>query len=108
MRQWMVDPRLLCRKHLLGEHVESHMFIGTLKKGKSLKGYVDKGLVEVHNIKKRHEVLAKEMKCRGMNHQSPLEDVSLYVSGKVDTETNIKELKRRCPDCLSRMNDICL
>ena len=76
--------------------------------GKSLKGYIDKGLVEVHNIKKRHEALAKEMKRRGMNHQSPLEDVSLYVSGKVDIETNIKELKRRCQDCLSRMNDICL
>lgn len=78
------------------------------KKGKSLKGYIDKGLVEVHNIKKRHEALAKEIKRRGMNHQSPLEDVSLYVSSKVDTEANIKELKRRCPDCLSRMNDICL
>ena len=34
MRQWMVDPRLLCRKHLLGEHVENHMFIGTLKRVK--------------------------------------------------------------------------
>lgn len=108
MRQWMVDPRLLCRKHLLGEHVESHMFIGTLKKGKSLKGYINKGLVEVHNIKKRHKALAKEMKRRGMNHQSPLEDVPLYVLGKVDAEENIRELKRRCPDCSLRMKEIYL
>jgi site-specific DNA-methyltransferase (adenine-specific) len=41
-------------------------------------------------------------------NQSPLENVPLYVSGKVNTEANIKELKRRCSDCLLRMNDIYL
>jgi hypothetical protein len=105
MRQWMVDPKLLCQKHLLGEHVESHMFIGTLKKGKSLKGYIDKGLVEVHNIQKRHDILADEMKRRGMNHNSPLEEFPLYVSGVVDSKENLEELKRRCPYCLSRIQE---
>jgi hypothetical protein len=31
---WMVDPRLVCSKHLLGEHVELHMFVGCLLKRK--------------------------------------------------------------------------
>jgi hypothetical protein len=48
------------------------------------------------------------MKQRGMNHQSPLEDVPLYVLGKVDAEENIRELKRRCPDCSLRMKEIYL
>ena len=26
MRMWMVNPRIMCRQHLLGEHVEIHMF----------------------------------------------------------------------------------
>ena len=33
MRMWMIDPKLLCRKHLLGEHLEIHMFVGTINKG---------------------------------------------------------------------------
>jgi hypothetical protein len=24
---WMVDPRIMCRNHLLGEHAEIHMFV---------------------------------------------------------------------------------
>lgn len=51
MRQWLVDPRCLCDKHLLGEHVEHHMFIGTLRKNKSIQGYLDKGfnlLIRTH------------------------------------------------------------
>lgn len=33
MRMWLVPPSHMCRKHLLGEHVELHMLLGTLKKG---------------------------------------------------------------------------
>ena len=36
MRMWLVPPSHMCRKHLLGEHVELHMLLGTLKKGKSI------------------------------------------------------------------------
>ena len=27
MRQWNVDPKLLCRQHLFGEHVEDVNFV---------------------------------------------------------------------------------
>jgi hypothetical protein len=36
---WMVDPRQMCRQHLLGEHNELHMFAGTMRKGIGLAGY---------------------------------------------------------------------
>ncbi len=46
MRMWNVLPEYLCRKHLLGEHVEMHMFVGTIKRGVSLNGYIKNKLVE--------------------------------------------------------------
>ena len=32
MRMWLVPPQLMCDQHLLGEHLEMHMFIGTIRK----------------------------------------------------------------------------
>ena len=106
MRQWMVDPKFLCVKHLSGEHVESHMFLGCIKKGTSLKGYIEKGLVEVENIQKRHDELANEMIKRGYNHNSPLDCCNLlWEEGNVNSEQNIEELKRRCPNCRERFEN---
>ena len=100
MRMWNVDTSKMCNKHLLGEHLEMHMFVGCIKKGMSIKGYVDKGLVEVSNISKRHNVLVKEMLIRKMNHKTPIDDTSAFPEqGKVDVEENIKELKKRCSKC---------
>jgi hypothetical protein len=98
---WMVDVKCLCRKHLLGEHQEMHSFTGTIKKGISIKGYLKNGLIETHNLKKRHDELANEMTRRGYNHKSELEDLNLNPNGCVNSEENIQELIRRCPDCRS-------
>ena len=35
MRMWNVDVTKMCNKHLLGEHVEMHMFVGIIIKGTS-------------------------------------------------------------------------
>jgi hypothetical protein len=107
MRMWNVDPKLLCRQHLLGEHLETHYFIGTIKKGKSIKGYIDGGLVEVHNILRRHDELAEEMKRRGYkhSHNPDLYDCELWECGCVDSEQNIVELHRRCKDCRERIEN---
>ena len=99
MRMWMVDPKYLCKKHLLGEHVECHMFVGTILKNKSLKGYKKNKLVEVHNLKKRHNQLVEEMIRRGMNHQSPLKEFEEFEYGEVDKIENLKELTKRCSRC---------
>jgi hypothetical protein len=99
MRMWNVKPELMCNQHLLGEHVEMHMFVGTLNKGKSIKGYIDKGLVEVHNLRKRHDEIAKEMKKREFSHCSPLKKFKENEIGKVNIKENLRELRKRCEKC---------
>lgn len=47
MRMWMIDPKKMCNKHLFGEHVELHMFVGIINKNKSLAGYLKNKLIEV-------------------------------------------------------------
>lgn len=102
MRLWMVDPRIMCRKHLLGEHVECHMFVGAINKGTSIRGYLEKGILEIHSLNRRHDALAREMKRRGMRHKSPLPKFPVLVEGKVNGKSSLKELLRRCPDCRER------
>ena len=103
MRMWMVNPKFLCRQHLLGEHQETHSFVGCIKKGTSLKGYVKNGLIEVHNLKERHQQLAQEMLERGYNHQSPLPEFEAYECGIINKEENMNELRKRCPECQKRI-----
>ena len=102
MRMWMVNPRLLCPRHLLGEHLELHMLVGTLRKGRSISGFLRDGLVEVQSVRQRHRELAEEMASRGMNHQSPLPAFHARRAGRVDIPRNLRELARRCPDCRAR------
>jgi len=103
MRMWNVKTEILCRQHLLGEHQEMHSFRGTIKKGTSLKGYIEKGLVEVHNIKSRHDELANEMIKRGYNHKTPLEEFNCQKIGVVDSQKNILDLIERCDECKKRI-----
>jgi hypothetical protein len=98
-RMWMVNPKKLCRNHLLGEHKELHQLIGSLNKGKSVQGHIDKGQVEIHKIKKRHTELVEEMKKRGYCHFSPLADFKYSKAGKINILENEKELIRRCKEC---------
>ena len=94
----------MCRQHLLGEHVEIHMFIGTLSRKKSVKGYLEKGLLEVHNLYNRHEELVKEMKYRGYNHYSEVNKRWKLVdkAGSINEKKSIAELTNRCNNCKKR------
>ena len=107
MRMWMVDPKLLCTKHLVGEHVELHMLAGTIVKGISIAGYVENGLAEIHSIIPRHAELAAEIIERGYNHQSELKTslplINCQSLGHVDRDNSIQELFKRCPDCRARI-----
>ncbi len=98
-RMWMIKPECLCRNHLLGEHKELHQLIGSILANKSIKGHLEKGQVEVHNIKSRHEELVKEMKKRGYNHKSPLKKFKAFNAGKINIIENYNELERRCEKC---------
>lgn len=104
----MVDPRILCNKHLLGEHCELHMFLGSMKKGISMEGYIKNNLLELSSLEKRHDELVKEMKRRGMNHKSSLcendvKDVQLkyndIISYNIDRINSLEELLKRCNQC---------
>jgi len=103
MRMWSVNPEFLCQKHLCGEHVECHMFVGTIKKGISIKGYIEKGLVNPAGIILRHDALADEMICRKMNHKSPIPIIPLPPGHPIAVRHNLEELKRRCPACRARI-----
>ena len=99
MRMWMVEPRFLCRQHLLGEHVELHMAVGAIRKAKNLTRFFRDGFLETASIQRRHEELAQELVCRGYRHNSPLVYRDLLNKGKVDTNKSERDLKLRCSKC---------
>lgn len=116
MRMWLVDPKIMCRKHLLGEHVELHMLVGTIRKNKSITGYIEKDLIQPNMIRARHYDLVIEMEDRGYKHKSRLPIfietlVHNYPHKEVYHELNIQkslqELVRRCPDCRKRYKKSC-
>jgi Zn-dependent M32 family carboxypeptidase len=100
----MVNPRIMCRQHLLGEHAEIHMFIGTINRKKSVKGYLQKGLLEVHNLFSRHNELVEEMKTRGYKHHSEVEEEwkTAKNAGFIDRKQNLEEVINRCLNCKTR------
>lgn len=110
MRQWHVPTHLMCRQHLLGEHVEHHMFVGHIKAGRALGKFLVYGLVEVDTLKTRHIEIVTEMKKRGYNHDD-LKDVVfdniLYQgeNGRVDIPNNCAELWTRCEKCREIMKN---
>ncbi len=96
----MVPPRQMCRRHLLGEHVEIHMAAASLRLGKSLSGFIEKGLLGLHSLRARHDALVREMLRRGYRHASPLGRIPRRSGGRVDRRRNAAELAARCADCL--------
>lgn len=108
---WMCDPKILCRQHLLGDHVELHMFLGHIRKGKRIDGYIAKNCLEMTSIESRHDELVTEMLRRGMNHKSPLpfpphfhfhHYVPEDVNFKINREASLNEITNRCYDCQIR------
>lgn len=76
MRIWDVDPQLLCRSHLLGEHRELHGLWNILTRG--LRGYsrhpeTRRWEGRLAALYSRHEALVAEMTRRGYRHHSPLD-----------------------------------
>lgn len=100
----MTDPALMCRKHLLGEHVEMHMFVGVLNRGTSVDGYMLDGLLDLGKLHARHDIVVAEMLARGMNHNSPLgyfkESLALLSPNPhMNDHSAMMELVRRCVGC---------
>jgi hypothetical protein len=107
---WMIDPMLLCRQHLLGEHAEIHKFRHNFVKQHSIDGRLSPVVqIEPIEMERRHNDLAAEMVRRGYKHQSPysLPDLSYLshdqVFAKVDREESRRELCKRCNSCRMRI-----
>jgi hypothetical protein len=103
---WMVNPKILCRRHLLGEHVELHMFAGAFAKGTRAGRFVTENLLEFGALRSRHEELVREMKARGYKHGSPWKPLpkceqitKAERAAKIDRPAALAELLRRCPEC---------
>lgn len=102
----MIDPQLMCRSHLLGEHVEIHMFVGSIKKRISLRGYIDKRLVDLNYLQQRHDVLAREIQRRGWKHKSDLPYIPPLPLETVIVEESLFDLGNRCVECRCRILNI--
>ena len=100
MRMWMISPRKLCDKHLLGEHFEIHKAAGNLKNsGTWAKSLTKKGFLEPQNFLIRHNKLVKEIFKRGFVHKSKLKIKNKSIYGKVDKNKSRNDLIKRCKNC---------
>lgn len=116
MRMWMVDPDIMCLKHLCGEHLELHMFVGSIERNVSIQGYINNNLLEPSSIVERHEELVREMEKRGYNHKSPITidwerfnkhfQMKRVKDHKIDREAALQELLSRCSVCRGRHNGL--
>ena len=109
MRVWDVDPKILCRQHLLGEHRELHGLWNILTKHGSVGGYAKhpetlRWVGRERALYLRHEALVAELKQRGYQHHSPI-DACLAVGCDVqDTfidspEEQLEILRAKPCDC---------
>lgn len=94
MRIWDIDPKLLCRKHLLGEHRELHAIWNILKHGK--KGYINhpetkRWVGKLPALRTRHELLVEEMTRRGYVHETSLPEVSAGDKEQTELVNTLEE-----------------
>ena len=76
MRVWDIAPSRLCRKHLLGEHVEIHAIWNVI--ARDLEGYARhpetmRWRGKLAALHARHDAVVAEMTRRGFRHASPLD-----------------------------------
>jgi hypothetical protein len=100
---WALETKSMCRKHLLGEHLECHMFLGAICQEKKLEGFVRKGLLVIEKLAERHNLLAEEMGRRGYKHNTPFQDyligLDYYTLYGGATLTPQDVLLNRCSEC---------
>lgn len=105
----MTEPEFMCRQHLLGEWRELFTFVGTLKKGKDISGYIENNLFEPKSLFLRYLVLKHEMTNRGYKVTKTLNYRYIQklirklpksqLTYKIDKDSSMKELLSRCEKC---------
>ena len=68
-RQWLMPPEYMCKQHLLGEHLEAHIFVSKMQKSHSLEGFRRGSMFfGASYITFRHDVIAPLFS----GHKTPL------------------------------------
>ncbi len=109
MRMWMVDPRIMCRQHLIGEYRELFTITGILKKKIKIDGYIRNNLIELSSLQSRYQELKEEMLNRSYKPVKPFlipEDLSYLEKSileyKIDRPPALADLLNRCSVCRER------
>ena len=113
---WMVNPRILCSKHLSGEHGELHKHKHNFVKCHSMTGRIKGNALEPLSLQSRHDELERELnrrqKIEGRKQtSSPFEapDVSYLPSHELNYKVKVEEslflLLNKCPACLEKYNN---
>jgi len=112
MRMWMINPKILCRQHLLGEHSEIHKHRHNFIKKHSINKRIQLGQIEPASMSIRHDELVIEMLNRGYNHKSDYEMPDLSYLNEhqryfiVDRNMALKDLLNRCEECNKRYREL--
>jgi len=98
MRVWDIEPKYLCRQHLLGEHRELHGLWNILTKHKAKGGYARhpetlRWVGKAGALYARHEALVKEFMRRGYSHHTPLD--KRYARGKNIQNTYVHSISEQ-------------
>lgn len=105
MRMWMVDPRIMCTRHLCREHCEIHRLVANLRKGRSIRKYLLQQMIDVSTIYTRHKELENEIMSRGGKLDSPLSAVECvafarwYGSTTINIGRSLSDLSECCTEC---------
>ncbi len=111
MRMWMVDPKILCKQHLMGEYREHFAIAGLMRLKRNFFGYIRNNLVEPKSIKDRFYAIRNEMLNRGYKPEKDWKepDVSYLPEEiqnyKVDVQSSQDDLLNRCTECRSRFEE---
>lgn len=114
MKMWMISARLLCMRHLSGEHNEIHKHRHNFEKRHSIAGRIAINACEPMSMKSRHDELAAELRRRAVEAgrkppHSPYEipDLSYLPEAhrtfRVNREASLRLLVSRCPECARRV-----
>jgi hypothetical protein len=110
MRMWMLNPTIMCLDHRLGEHYEIHMFVGHMRRERSIEGYVRNNCIQPRALKWRHDQIAQSLPAAPLHH-SPLsvnvKELIAYLPfehqrAKVNVEQAFEDLINRCPKCYEK------
>jgi len=111
MRVWDIEPKYLCRPHLLGEHRELHAVWKILTVNNGVGGYAKHPETLRWNGRLKalfsyHDRIVAEMKNRGYKHNTPLDKKLAKGKEKQDKFVNTLEeqkeiLKNKKCDCFN-------